>query len=170
MWTGTRISTPSLQDGDFCMNHSIDAAPLIRVVEAFPLYIPAMMKVFLIAMPLFVLLTVGIAFVAEVRAGGEGMFMIPVFLLFFGFVLYKFAAIPYRIELLDGGHIRFVSLVRKTTMSATEIESVKPAPNMGFFKVRHSGGSLDIWNQFDGGHRFFTLLKEMNSGVELRGC
>ena len=85
--------------------------------------------------------------------------------------LFYLLSIPHRITLAADGTIEFISLVRRRTLRAEEIRSIKPAGSQfGFLLVRTERSKIRIPAQFDGFHDFLTRLQALHPGVELRGC
>jgi hypothetical protein len=86
------------------------------------------------------------------------------------YLLY-FLSLPHRITFAEDGTVEFISLLRRRTVRAEEIQSIKPAGSQfGFFMVRTGQGKIRLLAQFDGFHDFLTRLQARNPGVELRGC
>ncbi|MCL4504072.1 MAG: hypothetical protein M1438_19790 [Deltaproteobacteria bacterium] len=98
----------------------------------------------------------------------------PVGMIFLVFVVVYLAwilSLPHRITFAGDGTIEFISLLRRRTVRAEEIRSIKPeGSQLGFFMVRTGRGKIRILAQFDGFHDFLTRLKAMHPTVELRGC
>ena len=88
-----------------------------------------------------------------------------------GWNWYWILSLPYKITISETGEITFISLLWRRSISAAEIESIKPAGSQfGFLLVRTSNRKIRFINQFDGFHGFIVNLKAMNPSVELRGC
>lgn len=88
-----------------------------------------------------------------------------------GWNWYWILSLPHKINFSDRGEITFVSLLRRRTVSGTEIESIKPYQGQfGFLLVRTAHCKIRLLNQFDGFHDFIVNLKAINPSVELRGC
>jgi hypothetical protein len=67
--------------------------------------------------------------------------------------------------------VEFISLLRRRTVRAQEIRSIKPAgAHVGFLVARTDRGRIRLLAQFDGFHDFLSRLKAMHPGLELRGC
>ena len=67
--------------------------------------------------------------------------------------------------------MEFVSVLRRLTVRADEIKSIKPeGTQLGFFMVRTERRKIRILGQFDGFHDFLAQLQARHPGVELRGC
>ncbi len=85
--------------------------------------------------------------------------------------LFYFLSLPHRITLSEDGTVEFVGLLRRLSVRADEIQSIRPqGAKFGFFTVRTARGNIKILAQFDGFHDFLTRLEALHPGVELRGC
>lgn len=94
-----------------------------------------------------------------------------IFLVVIGLNLAWFLSLPYQISLGGDGSVEFISLLRRRTVRAEEIRSIRPeGSHLGFFTVRTDRSKIRILAQFDGFHDFLTRLEAMHPGVELRGC
>ena len=94
-----------------------------------------------------------------------------IFLVFIGSNLVWVLSLPYRITLAGDGTIEFTSVLRRQTVRADEIRSIKPeGSQFGFFMVRTDRRKIRILAQFDGFHDFLARLQAMHPNVELRGC
>ncbi|MCL4500461.1 MAG: hypothetical protein M1438_01230 [Deltaproteobacteria bacterium] len=94
-----------------------------------------------------------------------------IFLVILVFYLIWVLSLPYRITFAGDGTIEFIGVLRRRTVRAEEISSIKPeGSQVGFFMVRTDRGKIRILAQFDGFHDFLTRLKAMHPAVELRGC
>ena len=70
-----------------------------------------------------------------------------------------------------GWDVEFISLLRRQTVRADEIKSIKPeGSQFGFFMVRTDRSKIRILAQFDGFHDFLARLQALHPNVELRGC
>ena len=96
-----------------------------------------------------------------------GGILLAITVFYLGWVL----CLPHRITLAGDGTIEFISVLRRRTVRAGEIKSIKPeGSHFGFFVIRTDRNKIKILAQFDGFHDFLTRLKELHPGVELRGC
>ncbi len=78
---------------------------------------------------------------------------------------------PRRITVHPDGRIEFVSLLSRSAIPASQIQSVQPGGGqIGFLVLRHSGGRIRLLNQFTGFHQLLTELKTASPGIELEGC
>ncbi len=85
--------------------------------------------------------------------------------------LFYILSLPHRITLSEDGTVEFISLLRRRSLRADEIQSIRPQGyKFGFFMVQTSQGNIRILAQFDGFHDFLTRLEALHPGVELRGC
>jgi hypothetical protein len=80
----------------------------------------------------------------------------------------RFLTMPYRIEVMDEGQIRFIGL-RTTTISPQNIAWVHGL-RRGFVDVKYPGGKIRVLQGFTGFHEFITELKRANPNIEVRGC
>ncbi len=86
-------------------------------------------------------------------------------------IVLRFLSLPYRITLSSDGTVEFISLLRRRTVRAEEIRSIRPqGTQFGFFVVQTDQGKITILAQFDGFHDFLSRLEALHPGVELRGC
>ena len=80
-------------------------------------------------------------------------------------------ALPHKIILHQDGRIDFTSVLRKRTVSARDVLSIKPeGTTFGYMVLRTDQAKIRLIAQFDGFHDFLTQLKALNPAVELRGC
>jgi hypothetical protein len=94
-----------------------------------------------------------------------------IFLVFIVVYLLWMLGLPHRITLAGDGSIEFTSVLRRQTVRADEIKSIKPEGyKFGFFMVRTDRSKIRILAQFDGFHDFLARLQAMHPNVELRGC
>ena len=94
-----------------------------------------------------------------------------IFLVFIVVYLLWILGLPHRITLAGDGSIEFTSVLRRQTVRADEIKSIKPeGTQFGFFMVRTDRSKIRILAQFDGFHDFLARLQAMHPNVELRGC
>jgi hypothetical protein len=78
---------------------------------------------------------------------------------------------PHTISLSSNGMIEFKSILRRRSVQAFDVKSVKPEwYAYGFLLVRTDQRTITLFAQFDGFHEFLTKLKALNPRVELRGC
>lgn len=95
------------------------------------------------------------------------IFLVIMVVVYLGWML----SLPHRITFARDGTIEFISLLRRRTVRADEIRSIKPeGSQLGFFMVRTDRSKIRILAQFDGFYDFLTRLKAMHPNVELRGC
>ncbi len=86
-------------------------------------------------------------------------------------VAFSFLRLPRTIELHDDGELVFRGLGKPKVISARDIRSIEPAPNVvGMLIVKHSGGKLPLINQFTGFHNLLSTLETLNPDIELKGC
>jgi hypothetical protein len=114
----------------------------------------------------------GIAILAAVLWGGDpGPHL--VFFVFWWIALfwnwYVLLGIPYEIRFDTSDRISFIATVRSTTMSATDIRSIKLSRVGGFYILRHAGGKLRLISQFTGFHEVISRIKAVNPSVEVVG-
>lgn len=96
-----------------------------------------------------------------------GVVLLVFIVLYLGWIL----SLPHRITFAEDGTIEFISLLRRRTVRAEEIKSIKPVGSqLGFFMVRTDHSKIRILAQFDGFYDFLARLKAMHPGVELKGC
>jgi hypothetical protein len=96
-----------------------------------------------------------------------GGFFLVFIVVYLGWVL----SLPHRITFAGDGTIEFISVLRRRTVRADEIKSIKPeGSQLGFFIVRTGHGKIRMLAQFDGFHDFLTRLQALHPVVELRGC
>lgn len=85
-------------------------------------------------------------------------------------ILFQALRMPTEIEWHGDGFISFRAPIRTLHLAASDIESVRPSANPGFFEIRCAGKKFRFLNQFTGFHEFLTRLKLENPAVEFRGC
>jgi hypothetical protein len=94
-----------------------------------------------------------------------------IFLAITGLYLVWILYLPHRITLAADGTVEFISVLKRRTVRAEEIRSIKPVGSkFGFFMVQTDRSKIKILAQFDGFHDFLTRIKAMHPGVELKGC
>ncbi len=82
-----------------------------------------------------------------------------------------FARFPTCIEWQPDDRLQFVGLGMRVELKASEIESIQPGQQVGFFTLRYRGGKkLRLLAQFDDFHEFLVRVKVASPCVELRGC
>jgi hypothetical protein len=88
-----------------------------------------------------------------------------------GWSLFWILRFPHQIVLHpDDGTIEFRAVIRRVTMNAIEIESMKPAnATFGFINVKGKK-KITILSQFDNFHEFVLKLKQLNPSIIIRGC
>ncbi len=142
--------------------------------RVYNLYLPRGMKLLLVLLPLaFIGGGVGIIswslFSPHPKAPPLAVGLI--WLAIAAIYLFYFLSIPHRLTLATDGTLEFTSLLRRRTLRADEIRSIKPAgAHFGFLVVRTDKGRIRLLAQFDGFHDFLTRLQVLHPGVELRGC
>ena len=140
----------------------------------YKLYLQPGMKLVL-ALVLIVLVGMGLA-IAVLPALSQSPKAPPplvglIFLVFIVVYLVWILGLPYRITFAGDGSIEFISVLRRQTVRAEEIKSIKPeGSQFGFFMVRTDRNKIRILAQFDGFHDFLARLQAMHPNVELRGC
>ncbi len=89
-------------------------------------------------------------------------------LLWIIYASYRFLTMPYRIDVLDEGQIRFIGL-HSTTVSPLNIVWIRGLRS-GFVDLKYRGGKIRVSQGFTGFHEFITELKRANPNIEVRGC
>jgi hypothetical protein len=80
-------------------------------------------------------------------------------------------SLPHKIMFHQDGTIEFISVLRRRSVLARDVVSIKPEGTAyGFLVVRTARSKIRLLAQFDGFHDFLTRLKAINPTVELRGC
>jgi len=96
------------------------------------------------------------------------------FVVLFGIALfnsYMWLRIPFEIKILDNTIIEFRSLLRRTTVSPTDIKSVRAKRYaLGLVDVLHEGGTVHLLSQMDGFHDFISTIKSINPAAKIKGC
>jgi hypothetical protein len=78
---------------------------------------------------------------------------------------------PYEIHFLSPTQISFVALGGTTTLSASEIYSLKLyRGGGGFYTLRHEAGELRLFSQFTGFHEVVSRIKAANPRFEVVGA
>jgi hypothetical protein len=78
---------------------------------------------------------------------------------------------PYEIHFLSPTQISFVALGGTTTLSASEIYSLKPyRGGGGFYTLCHGDGELRLFIQFTGFHEVISRIKAANPRFEVVGA
>jgi hypothetical protein len=96
-----------------------------------------------------------------------GVLLLVIFGVYLVWILY----LPYQITLSQDGAVEFISVLKRRSVRAAEIRSIKPeGSKFGFLTVRTDRSKIRILAQFDGFHDFLTRLKALHPGVELKGC
>jgi hypothetical protein len=149
---------------------SREMVPVEQPGRIYPLYLPGPVK--FILFPMLVALTLlGVLMIAGVFSDPQSRVFGSVCLVVVGVLWFKVLTIPHRIEVKRDGTFTFVSLLRRIQVSPQSVRSIKPASSrLGFFVLKHSGGTIHLLGQFDGFHEFLSALRISNPGVELRGC
>ena len=139
--------------------------------HTYDLYLP---KIFKVWMLLFILVSVTVPIILFVLARAPGGPPPFVAALFSGAIAVPWVFVlrlPYRIIVHDDQRIEFIALMRRRTLAAAEIVTVRPhRGQLGFLAVRGSRGSVVIANQFTGFHQLLTELAALNPTIELVGC
>jgi hypothetical protein len=88
-----------------------------------------------------------------------------------GWNLFWILRFPHQIVLRpDDGTIEFRAVIRRVTMNAIEIESMKSTnATFGFINVKGKK-KIRILSQFDNFHEFVLKLKQLNPSIIIRGC
>ncbi len=142
--------------------------------RVYQLYLPGSLK-FLLGFQALAFIGIGVAFLSASlfthNQKGPPPAIGLIFLGGFGFYLYWLLRLPYQITLSEDGKVEFIGVLRRWTLRAQEIQSIKPKGTMyAFLVVRTDQGSFKLFNQFDGFHDFLTRLESLNPTLELRGC
>jgi len=87
-----------------------------------------------------------------------------------GWNLFWILRFPHQIVLHTDGTIEFRAVIRKVSMDALEIESIKPANATFGFIIVKGRRKVTILPQFDNFHEFILKLKQLNPSVIIRGC
>ena len=78
--------------------------------------------------------------------------------------------IPYEIRFETADRVSFVGLARTTTLTVSEIDSIKPyGAGGGFYVLRHTGGKIRLVGQFTGFHEVISRMKAANPRFETVG-
>jgi uncharacterized membrane protein YfcA len=93
-------------------------------------------------------------------------------LAFFGgfHLAWSFWRLPTRIVLSDEGTVRFESWLRTTEVTVGHIHRIRPGTRLGYLCVDMQEGEITILAQFDRFHQLLWRLRQMNPGIEIRGC
>ncbi|SRR6266567_3916364 len=87
------------------------------------------------------------------------------------FTAYMWLRIPFEIGVRDDAIIEFRGVLRRVTIPAIEIKSVRAKRYaLGFIDVVHEGGTVHLLSQMDGFHEFIATLKSLNPAVQIQGC
>jgi hypothetical protein len=110
--------------------------------------------------------------VSAIRGSSQGP-PLPFALLWCGAVAwnwYVLLGVPYEIRFDSDNRISFVSLARTTTLTASDIRSIKPyGGGVGFYVLRHDGGKIRLLSQFTGFHEVVSRIKRANPRFETVG-
>ena len=90
------------------------------------------------------------------------------FMCFLGYGWYEYLRIPFEITIRADNLIEFRSVLKRTTVSPHEIESIKVWGG-GMIKIKRKGGALRMLGQMDGFHDFISTVKSLHPSIELKG-
>lgn len=139
-------------------------------MKTYDLCISPFMRIF--PMVLLALFTIGFPLVVfGAEDGPPPILLVPVM----GILAWQWwllLTLAYRIEMLEDGALEWVALGRRVRTLPEEIQEIGPdrTGNVGFFRVRHSGGTVRFLNQITGFHEVLAHVKGRNPRVVLRGC
>ena len=81
---------------------------------------------------------------------------------------YYYLTVPFEITIRDTSLIEFRSVLKRTIVSAKEIESIR-AWGAGMLRIKYKGGKLRLFYQMDGLHDFISTVKSLNPAIDLKG-
>ncbi len=81
-------------------------------------------------------------------------------------------SIVHRMVIHDDGALECISLARRVSIRPETIQEIAPdrRGSIGFFRLRHAGGSVRFINQVTGFHEIVLHVKMHSPGVILKGC
>ena len=83
----------------------------------------------------------------------------------------KSLKMPFRIEVMNDGRIKFFSLAGHIEIWPNEIIRIKQgALQAGFIDLKHSRGRIRMLHQFNGFYEFLHDVKIANPNIEIIGC
>jgi hypothetical protein len=142
-------------------------------MRSYRLYIPTPFLLLFVAilagLPIVALVLTGAAVLGRLEGPPwEFLLLCTVIMVF---IAYMFLRIPFEIRIRDDGMLEFRSLFGRTSLSPSEVISVKArGSQLGFADLRSSTRTIPLITQMDGFHEFLSTLKSLNPSVELRGC
>lgn len=140
--------------------------------RTYPLRLPAATKA-LALMMLGIFTLAGFTLpIGGVARGEPSVFVVAaIWLGIVAFLWYLALSLPQSIVHRADDVLEFRSPLRDRRVSIGDLRSIEPVPNQfGFFRFRHSGGTITVLIHFDGFHELVHTIKEKNPGIRLRGC
>jgi hypothetical protein len=123
---------------------------------------------------LLLMTAIGLFMVFQGFKAGEVSGVREVSLLWLGilaWIWYFYLRIPFEIRLRDDNVLEFVSVIKTTVVAPRDLISIKGALlNLGFIKVKHTGGSIRLICQITGLYELIYTVKGLNPDIEIAGC
>jgi hypothetical protein len=105
----------------------------------------------------------------EIPPGVRGVTLL--WLGFLAWIWYFYLKIPFEIRLRDDNVLEFVSVIKTTVVAPRDLISIKGALlNLGFIKVKHTGGTIRLLSQITGLYEVIYTVKALNPDIEIVGC
>ena len=112
-----------------------------------------------------------LAAAGKLGSNGPPLWIFLTLLAFVLFAAYMWLRIPFEIKVCDDSTIEFRSVLRRITISAAEIKSVRAKRYaLGFVDIAHRTGTVHLLSQMDGFHDFVSTIKSLNPEVKIAGC